>query len=306
MTLQDHFARVLGVDADGRFARLCSISVDGVPLGNQRADVARNREEEKRFVELQWAAIALVGCDADLEVRELRSLAARHDVATPDFEAALRDGRTVRLELSCIVFGSENQQNKYFDAIARIAQQTLEKMPAYANAGTYHYRVYDPNGTKIGKDEAKVGAVELAAFIQSDGRFKKVSSSMYLAQADRYPILSRLGVHVCHDEPAGTPIGVMWDPMSEPADIQGALGVFERIRSDKGAKVAEYSDNGAVPVWLVLAAQSLKQEFLALSVVNHLEHVNTIDPAPFERVLVGCYTAGVTFLEDGRRHGTRA
>ncbi len=300
MTLRDHFARVLGGGADGRFGRLCSIIVDGTPLGDHRTNVQRNREEAKRFVELQWAAIALVGCDADLQIREIRSLAPRHGAATPDLEAALRDDRTVRLELSRIVFGSENQQNAYFATIAGVAQQTLEKVPAYANAGTFHYRVYDPNGTKIGKREALAGAAELAAFIQGEARLQKCSASMYAPDAGQYPTLSRLGVHVCHDEPVGTAVSVMWDPMTEPADVPGALDVFNRIRTEKAAKVSEYSDGGTVPVWLVFAAQSLKQKFLALSLVNHLAGVNMVDPAPFERVLVGCYAAGVTFLEPGK------
>lgn len=74
---------------------------------------------------------------------------------------------------------------------------------------------------------------------------------------------------------------------------------FNVLRSQKALKIAKYSDNGAYPVWLVVGGHSLRQKFIALTLVEHLTKRDDIDPAPFERVLVGCYTAGVTFMRGG-------
>lgn len=68
----DHYAE--------RRARMAAMIVDGCPVGDYETDVQRDYERWKRFEELQWLALALMSCDADLEFTEFRSLAPRHGV----------------------------------------------------------------------------------------------------------------------------------------------------------------------------------------------------------------------------------
>jgi hypothetical protein len=295
-TLADHFARSRG-SLPGRYGRLCNILVDGRRLGDCPIGVVRSREEEKRFEEMQWAAIALVGCDADLEVLELRSIAARHDRATADFDATLRAGGYVRLELARIVFAIERAQNEYFASIAGRTQEVLETDSSSADLGMFVYRVYDPARTTIGRQDVSVAVPELATFIRRGPRLRHPSRTLHrVMDAKRYPTLVRLRVHVCH-EAASEPTRVMWDPLLDPIDSDAAIDVFNRIRLQKAIKVPEYSENGTFPVWLVFGAQSIRQKFIALSTVQALSRVDAVDPRPFARILVGCYTAGVTFVE---------
>lgn len=113
-----------------------------------------------------------MGCDADLEVRELRTLVPRQGKDTADFEATVRSGNLVRLELGRVVFDVERQQNEYFACIAGEAQQILERLKDYAAAGTFIYRSYDPNGTKIGRHEARLAPWNLRHLFRTTHAFR--------------------------------------------------------------------------------------------------------------------------------------
>lgn len=296
-TLRDHFAAGLG-QANGRLARLCNLTVDGIPLGDYAADAARTPEERKRFEEMQWLGIALVGCDADLDLQQVRYVGRAPSM--PDLEGVTNGGHTVRIEVSRIIFGDEMEQNKYFATIAGLAQQHLTQSAATAMEGKFIYRAYESAGP-ISRVEAEQCAHEMANFITNDSRLRRPSTSMYNAtDQTRYPLLARLGVYVCHSE-LDAPVTVLWDPMIEPSDPHKALEQFSAVRRQKAGKIAAYSGGGIYPVWLVCGALSLRQHFVALTLVQHLAECEDIDPAPFARVLVGCYTAGVTFERVGQR-----
>lgn len=161
-TLRDRLAAGFG-QADGRFDRLCKIIIDDVPLGDHSADGIQTAEERKRLEEIQWLGIALVGCDADLQIQEVRYVGTAPSM--PDFEAITRTKQTVRIEVSRIVFGDELEQNKYFTMIAALAQQYLERSHSAAMDGQFVYRVYDENAGPISRIDAKQCALEMADFI---------------------------------------------------------------------------------------------------------------------------------------------
>jgi hypothetical protein len=201
------------------------------------------------------------------------------------------------LELARIVFEVEKKQTEYFASIAGEGQELLLSDGASANLGTFIYRVYDPSRTKIRRQDIKTAAPELADLIRSDPRLSCASRTLYPgSDAGRYPTLARLHVHVCRQS-EGEATQVMWDPLLEPLDSVAAIDVFNRIRLKKAIKVPHYSEDGKFPVWLVFGAQSISQKFIALSTVQALANVKTVDPRPFARILVGCYTAGVTFTK---------
>ncbi|MGC2651231.1 MAG: hypothetical protein WA304_10565 [Candidatus Cybelea sp.] len=222
-------------------------------------------------------------------------------MATADFEASMKEGSKLRIELARIVFELERQQNEYFASIAGDAERLLDQSNSFLNEGTFMYRVYDPEGTTIGRHDVNIAAAELACFIQDHVQLRADPRRLLpVDDGERYPSLNRLGVYVfCADDEG--PTHVMWDPLLEPLDPDAAIEVFDRVRIEKARKFPGYSDNGALPVWLVFGVQSLKQRYLPLSTVNALSHVDTVDPRPFARILVGCYTAGVTFIKPYQR-----
>jgi len=298
--LRDHFARGRGDPHTGRFNRLCSLVLDGKPLGDYPLDIARSAEEQQQFEELQWLGIALVGCDADLDIDQVFYIG--HTPTLPDFEASTKSGQTVRIELSRVLFGRELQQNNYFAMIAGRAQQVLERSASTAKAGEFIYRVYNESVGAISRKDAERAAAEMATFIENDERLHAPSTTLYAAtDVTLYPTLSRLGIHVTHSEDDGMPIRVLWDPMSEQSDPAAAVRQFDAVRSEKARKFSRYSESGKYPVWLAFGAMSLRQHFIALTLVNSLAERDDIDPSPFARILVGCYTAGVTISCAGER-----
>lgn len=161
-TLRDHFSAGLG-PANGRLVRLCNLIVDGMPLGDYSANAANTPEEHKRFEEMQWLGIALVGCDADLELQQIRYVG--NAPSMPDFEGHTTTGHTVRIEVSRIIFGDEMEQNKYFATIAGLAQKCLAQSDATATDGEFVYRVYGENAGPITRTEAEQCAHEMAHFM---------------------------------------------------------------------------------------------------------------------------------------------
>lgn len=296
-TLREYFAAFFGRTSPERFERLCAIRVDGKELGAYPTGIKRSREEQKRFEEIQWAGIALVGCDADLEVVEIRSLAPRRGQSTADFEAVTKTGERPLLELARIIDAKQIEQDNYFALIAGRAQSILEQTSGFADAGRFLYELrYGPRSS-ISRKDAERAAAELAALIISDERLHHASVYKYEVQdANAYPVLTKLGVFVNHDEDDAEPTRVLWHVGIEPADSKRSVAIFEDIRRKKGAKVAAYSNAGSVPVWLALAAFSNRQRFVAIATVNALKET-TLDPAPFSQILIGCFTAGVKFTE---------
>jgi hypothetical protein len=68
----------------------------------------------------------------------------------------------------------------------------------------------------------------------------------------------------------------------------GAVTVFRDLLEGKAQKVPGYSDNGAVPVRLVIGVYSITQKYIALSMPQALASMDSITPRPFTRVLVSC------------------
>jgi len=62
----------------------------------------------------------------------------------------------------------------------------------------------------------------------------------------------------------------------------------------KAKKVAQYSDG--LPTWLVTYVDT--RTFFPLCTIDDLAKRQNFDPRPFDRVLAGCFTAGVSFEPD--------
>jgi hypothetical protein len=71
------------------------LGFDGRPLGDHPVE-----SSGKRFGERELLAMLLVSCDVDGEIRSIHTLEARPTIATPDFEATLRNGSVARIEVT--------------------------------------------------------------------------------------------------------------------------------------------------------------------------------------------------------------
>jgi hypothetical protein len=66
---------------------------------------------------------------------------------------------------------------------------------------------------------------------------------------------------------------------------------FEPMFTKKAKKISQYSDG--LPVWLALYGDTGMT--FPLGAVESLASREGFDPHPFERAIVGCFTAGVVF-----------
>jgi hypothetical protein len=299
LTLLDHFAEQFRNGDERRFERLCNIIVDGRRLGTYELDVARTKADWKRFVEIQWAGFALVGCDADLKIAELRTQPERRNATTPDFEATLKAGGSAQIELVRLILEDEVPQFKYYDDMGRETQAYLSQGP-YANAGEFIFRSQDGIHA-ISKADVAAIAGELAAYILTTPELQHVSTYVVgprlYGHVDEFPLLAQLNVAAVH-RTTGAPVRVLWAPL--PADfdddeivkdfVDGSL----RKKMDNFAK--GYNTAGTAVQLLVAIPPSPIQTLRAASLIYTLRAYPSLDVGPFERVMFGAYTCGVAFV----------
>jgi len=275
--------------SNARSERMKAIVIDDRPLGSYEIDMEYDKEGSKRFSEYQWVAISLVGCDADLELKEIRSLKPRHGKATPDFEATTRKGDVVRIELCRLIDEDEMKLWGAFGKIFPDVQKCVDEASGNGLNGEFLVRIYR-EGDIQGSDVASA-TEQLARFIKTDQRLQAVSDILHAAGPE-YPTLHRLEVRVAHRDAKGR-ARVVFDPDVLQSDTKKGMELLLENFDCKKVKYVDYSDG--YPVWLVFIAQSYSQRFISLSLVNSLRDNDTFDSRPFDRVLLGCYTAGVTF-----------
>ncbi len=280
--------------AAGRRLRLKSLIVDGRPLGDYELDAASGKESAKRFTELQWLAISLIGCDADREVRTVTSLAPR-SVPTADFEATTASGSLVRIELGNVVDEREKRLLNAVTGIHSEVQARLVRGIPGVTGGEFSARLY-PGADPTWGDVASA-ADEFVSFMQDIVRRREPSVTLWPADSE-YSTLKKLGACLAYLSADGPPRFSL-RPALATSNHQATLQIFERLVTKKKAKFADYSEG--YPVWLSIAVESVITPFQALGFVQFLQGLDSFDPAPFERVLVGCFTAGVTFTKSRQR-----
>jgi len=248
-----------------------------------------DKESTKRVNEMEGLAYALVGCDLDLEITELRCLSPRGGRATADFEATMRDGRTIRVELARLIDADEK---RYLDAIGEIitrARRVIDATPGIdmlTGGGSIVIRFYGEVPMPHDIDDA---STELANVIVKDVPRKGVGTTLWPVGAD-CSTLHRLGAHWAHLTYDGTTV-ISADASPRMGNQQAATARLLPMFAQKRAKFSDYSEGK--PVWLVFYSDT--QLFYPIGIVDSLRDVETFDPRPFERVLVGCFTAGVVF-----------
>jgi hypothetical protein len=75
---------------------------------------------------------------------------------------------------------------------------------------------------------------------------------------------------------------------------------FPTLFKQKAERYADYSDGGAVPVWLAMYVRTaLTYPYGDVEAIGHTEGVS---PQPFERLIIGSKTIGVVFEEGKPAH----
>ena len=205
------------------------------------------------------------------------------------------DGQTIRIELARLTDGEEKRYLNAFGEIARRAAYLLSRdanLEAVTGGGHVYLRFYGSVPTPYDIGEA---SKELARYVMAEVNSNPVSITLWPVAA-RYPTLNRLGAHVAHLDHDG-PTTLVPDASPSRANMKNALASFVPMTGQKKAKVADYADGK--PIWLAMYCDT--KLFYPLGVVQALAEVDDFDPRPFDRVLVGCFTAGVTFIEPDRR-----
>lgn len=293
-TIRDHVlataSRTIGGDdvMTPRRERLLRMVFDGRPLGEHGLAPDATKEERKRLDEMLALALALVGSDVDYEIAAVVSLAPRGDVPTADFEAILHTGECARIELCRL---SDTTEKQYIDALSEIgrrAEQALSRngdLDLVLGRDSMYVRFYD--GIPRARD-IDAAASELVAVVVSDVPGKRASTRLWQVGPE-YPVLHALGAYWARTTDR-TPARLMMDPMR--ALVRPNLEAsFDPIFAKKAKKVAHYGDGR--PVWLALYGDTGMT--FPLGAVESIASRVGFDPSPFERVILGCFTAGVVF-----------
>jgi hypothetical protein len=265
--------------------RICALIVDGQPLGNHQ--LPQDKEDRKRVNEMMGIAGALVGADVDREIGGLRSFPPRHGVATPDFEADLRNGRTVRLETCALV---DETQQRYVNAAGAIMQRVNDAIattPTVWSASPYFVRCY---GRPLEPTDIRPVSRELTDFLTKSGATLSVTTSMTKIGAP-YTVLEGLDTHVCRLKEKGK-TGVVFQPLMHLLGDARPRDIFPTLFTQKAAKYGEYSDDGAIAVWLAMYV--LSPMTLPYGDVEALI-ATAPDPRPFDRLIIGSKTIGRAF-----------
>jgi hypothetical protein len=288
---------VRGTGAPGltntRLHRMLALKFDGRPLGDHELPHENEKEKLKHVNEMEALAYALVGCDVDLEIADVETLSPRPGKATPDFEAILRGGRRVRIELSRL---TDEDEKRYLDVLGKIARMVEKKLAGIdgtGGGGEVVFRFYGDTPPTV--SDVKAASAEVVQVIIEQVARASPSSRLYAVGPER-PTLHALGTYWALRDREG-PTRMSVDPSRQRANQRAATATFLPIIMEKRTKFADYSDGK--PVWLVLYVDT--RLFYPLGVINSLRGETSFDPAPFERVMLGCFTAGVIFEEANRR-----
>jgi hypothetical protein len=265
------------------YDRMLNLIFDGKRLDEHAIET--EKEAAKRLYEKEAIAYSLVGCNVDSEIAELRSACPPKS----DFDAVLRGGVVVHVEVARLIDPAEKRYLSALDKITRRTAGVLGGGPglsALAKGGKIVLRFY---GDTPAESDISPAVSELADFLK--GWFRNTNPSSKLTRVDeRWPTLRRLDTYVGRDDYEG-PARLVPHVMRIKANQSVTLAQFDIMVNKKKARFANYSEGK--PVWLVFYSDT--RLFFPLGLVEQLRDINTFDPRPFARVMLGCFTVGVVF-----------
>ncbi len=272
-----------------RRQRWGAIVFDGTPLGEHPTN-------EENFEEAAQLAVVLVSCDVDGEVKSIRRLRERQVVHTPDFEAELHDGRTIRIEVTQFVDQKAMDFQNHWDAVFN-ALREIRKKDAALEAKLHGIQVvFDIPGGYPSNEVAADVAAEMATLLHSLDSDKDLRRRVDVPTA--YPSLNYLDasyyIKVRNDKPGEVTFSLpVW--LSDADEI---LNSVPRVVGKKSRKHQDYSDDGTVPVWLASFARD-QAGGLGLTAIQELKRTaRDIVVEPFERIMIANAVAGLLVNSD--------
>ena len=283
--------------ADSVHPRLCRLVFDGKPLADH--ELQTEKKAVQRVNEMLGLGYALVGANIDDEIVELQSIPERHGVATADFEATLTNGDTVRIEVCGLTDELERSYSSDCLQIALRANRMLGATPGSLDllGPTSPFLVRFDAAIPTGRDIGPASE-ELVRLILTDGPTFRRSWSMLRVNSE-YITLHRLGA-IWTRKPTQHRVAVQVTVNPRFLQSSRPRHAFERIFAQKIEKYDDYSDGGTVPVWLAMYVNTtFKIPYGDIEAIMQRE----IDPAPFQRLILGSLTIGAAFprKRSGRR-----
>ena len=293
-TIGDHIDAARDrVDSSRAFSivheRLKNLIFDGKRLAD--FELSDDREQSKRQNEMLALGHVLVGTNVDLDISSIVSLNTKELRSTPDFEAQLISDKRVRIEVVRIADRNEKQ---YLDALTDILRRTNEALNAtdgivdlIGPTGPFYFGIYARAPLK--KEVIDI-SFELSKLVLVDGPSLSRSLSMRRV-GEEYPILHSLETHWTR-EPSDANVTLKTSAFGHLIHRGNPLEAMAKKFAEKSAKFDDYS-YGRVPVWLAFYVDTPMS--YPLGTVTGIANSKDLDPAPFERLLIGCLTHGTVY-----------
>lgn len=274
-----------------RYLRWCALVIDGRQFGDHPMP-------DPHFEEKAALAIILVSCGVDQDVVCARRLEERQTVHTPDFEAMLRNGQTVRIEVTQFNDQDAMTYQNQWNAVFGIVQHRRAEDPTLRQHLCGLGIVFEIPRASPKFEIASDVAEEILSLLRSIDR-NIVRRPVVVPEA--FPALHYCGATyqiadtgLSHSTVRfALPLGI-----SDPQRILASVPV--RIAA-KAAKHFDYSDGGAVPVWLAVFARDEAAGYNLTAIQELARTAKEVTVEPFERLMIANTVAGL--LVDANRMG---
>lgn len=268
-----------------RRERICALVFDGLPLGEHFVD-------EPRYEESDMLANVLVACDVDREIASIESLPERGTKRTPDFEALLRGGRAVRIEVTQFADRAVRAYMGDLNSVFTPAQAAWrEDAEILARIAGMHIFFDFPDDAPRGQSR-RTAADEILRVLRSIEPADVRPMHLTEPPAD-CKLLKSLNVLWAISAMGQADTRVQFRPPLTLADAGRVIAASSDTLRDKKGKHSDYSDNGQHDVWLAIFVSD-GVSYVGLTAIQEMaDNAANLDPHPFERLMIGNHVAGV-------------
>ena len=271
--------------------RIYSFVFDGKAFGDHYVD-------EPKYAECDMLANVLAWCAEDGEIVGIDSLVERKGTQTPDFEARLNDGRTVRIEVTQFadrkVRAYVGDLNEVFN---RVQAARAEDAALAAHIAGMHFVFRFPADTPHGADRAKA-AGEVLRTVRSVDKNALRPTTWYRPPTDCTVLVSH-GVTWGVSATGKPDTRVQFRPSLTLPTSGGMIDAAADVLSHKRSKHAGYSDGGAVEVWLAVFVSDGVSPVGLTAIKEMARRAASVDPLPFARLMIGNHVAGLLIPAEG-------
>lgn len=287
-TLLDWYLKEQTTAMGGRLGlwqrRTLGLKFDGAHLGDHVLPAAGDEIASEKMWERDAAARTLVSGDLDRQIRGMTSIPTGPK-PTPDFVAALKDGRDVAVEHSRICERTDMLIAKSLTAIQ--AEATAMAAQATLPPGSVLFAFQGAPDPR----EAEHAAREMIQAMTDTVTFLGTVREPF---GPEYPSVHACGVHWTVEK-RNAPAEAIVKPWLIQTDPQLVADEIFRVINKKAERHPSYLAHGQ-SVWLTVWVDV---NFCpAASVLTRLERMN-VQRGPFEKIIVGCSTRAMVYDVNG-------